>query len=246
MGINMTMQDSIGTLVIIRHGQSNDNLAKRWSGWSDAQLTEKGVADALSAGEKMKASGFTPDVVYSSTLTRARNTAEKVLEGLGIETNVNEVSDIMERHYGALTGKNKEEAKQEYGEELFMAYRRSYETAPPPMTPDHKQHPHNPNAGPDKVVGMPPNGKFTESLKDVKERVEPFWKNTVVGLLNSGKNVLLVAHGNSLRAMSMIVEGMTPAEVEVYEMPNTVPVMYKFADLTADGTATVSEKTILE
>ncbi len=226
------MSKKIGKLLIIRHGRSDFNEKDIWAGWVDTHLIEKGIAGAKEAGEIIKKDGFMPDEVHSTVLSRAYQTAEYILTALGIPNKeIKKIPALIERHYGGLTGLNKAEMKQKLGDEKFMLYRRSYDVPPPPMEKDNPHHPENP-ANVLKVIGFPPNGKFTESLEDVVNRVKPYWMETLMPLLFSGKDVLVSAHGNSLRALSMIIEGMTPKEVQEYEIHNSTPILIEVAPAT--------------
>lgn len=213
-----------GTLVIVRHGQSEYNAANKFAGWVETPLTALGVQQAKDTGAILRKHGFKPDVVYVSTLGRAIDTGKKVLEAMGLgEMEMHQKPELLERHYGGLTGKNKAEAEAAFGAAQFKIYRRSYDEPPPAMDAQHEYHPENPAAS-DKVTGMPPNGKNTEALKDVVDRVLPFWNEVLLPQLKEGKNILISAHGNSLRALSMIVEKMTPEQIREYEIANGIPI----------------------
>lgn len=230
------------TLILIRHGESEYNQQNRFAGWVDTKLTPKGIAQAHAAGETLKKIGFRPDVVYVSTLSRAIDTASEMLAAMGLpNVALTQRPALRERHYGGLTGMDKKQAEAEFGPELFLKYRRSYDTPPPPMRPEHPYHPENP-AKSDKVTALPENGKGTEALADVVARVTPFWEKELLPLLQQGKNVLISAHGNSLRALSMIIEHMTPEQVTKYEMANAEPVLYAIESAPGRAGWEVSQK----
>ena len=219
-----------GTLIIVRHGQSEYNAANIFAGWVETPLTAKGIQQARDTGAILKEHGFTPDIVYSSTLSRATDTARETLAAMGIPgMKIIEDPALLERHYGGLTGMNKKQVEEKFGPEQFKIYRRSYDQPPPAMDTTHPSHPENP-ASADKVIGMPPSGQCTESLKDVVDRVVPFWENELLPRLKRGENILVAAHGNSLRALSMIVERMTPDQVKEYEIANGVPIKLEITD----------------
>lgn len=225
MSSNNIMTQKIGKLLIIRHGRSDFNEKDIWAGWVDTHLIEKGIEGAKVAGQIIKKDGFMPDEVHSTILSRAYQTAEYILAALGIPNKeIKKIPELIERHYGGLTGLNKAEMKEKLGDEQFMLYRRSYDVPPPPMQKDNPHHPDNPSDAL-KVIGFPPNGKFTESLEDVVKRVTPYWHNTLMPLLFSGKDVLVSAHGNSLRALSMVIESMTKEQVQHYEIANSTPIL---------------------
>jgi 2,3-bisphosphoglycerate-dependent phosphoglycerate mutase len=238
------MSNNLGSLVIVRHGQSEYNLKNVFAGWVNAKLTQKGIDDAKQSGVDTKKYNFTPDIVYSTRLERAYNTAVEFLAGLGVSgLEIKKVDAMLERHYGGLTGMNKAEAKEKFGDEEFQKYRRSYDTPPPAMEVSHPSHPENPAAA-DKVIGMPTTGKGTESLSDVVARVKPFYDAELAPQLKAGKNILIVAHGNSLRALSMIIEGMTPEQVSKYEIGNTEPIKFNFT--LKNGELALESKEVVE
>ena len=184
-------------LVIVRHGQSQWNLENRFTGWVDVDLSDKGVEEANSAGEKLK--GYTFDAAFSSVLKRANRTLDIILENIGhFNLQVEKNQALNERHYGDLQGKNKQEMREEYGDEQVHIWRRSYDVAPP-------------------------NG---ESLKDTKDRVLPYYEEKIEPLLKQGKTIIISAHGNSLRALIMHLENLTPEEILQKEIPTGSPILY--------------------
>lgn len=187
-------------LVLIRHGQSEWNLLNLFTGWKDPDLTEKGVAEARAAGRMLKARGFTFDIAYTSTLTRAEHTLSLMLEELG-QTGLETIRDqaLNERDYGELTGLNKDDARKKWGEEQVLLWRRSYDVPPP----------------------------GGESLKDTLARALPYYLKMILPDALRGKRVLVPAHGNSLRALIMAIEGLSPEEILKRELHTGVPVVYR-------------------
>ncbi len=187
-------------LVLIRHGQSEWNLLNLFTGWKDPDLTEKGVAEARAAGKMLKTRGFTFDVAYTSTLIRAEHTLSLMLEELG-QTGLETVHDpaLNERDYGELTGLNKDDARKKWGEEQVLLWRRSYDVPPP----------------------------GGESLKDTLARALPYYLKMILPDVLRGKRVLVPAHGNSLRALIMAIEGLSPEEILKRELHTGVPVVYR-------------------
>ncbi len=223
-------EEKTGRLVLVRHGQSVFNEENRFAGWVDTPLTSLGIKQAQEAGQQLKEIGFKPDVVISTVFSRASETAKTILNVLGVPNKeIVPSSEMMERHYGGLTGMNKSEAKEHYGDEQFLAFRRSFDTRPPVMDEAHPYHPDNKSDKP-KVIAMPENGKGTESLEDVVARVKPFWEKELLPRLQKGENIMIAAHGNSLRALTMIIKNMSKDEIQKYEMDNAKPYVY---DITA-------------
>ena len=192
-------------LVLVRHGQSEWNLKNLFTGWRDVDLTEKGVEEAKAAGHKLKAKGLAFDIAYTSDLKRAQKTLDLMLAELG-QTGLETVRDqaLNERDYGDLTGLNKDDARKKWGEEQVHAWRRSYDVPPP----------------------------GGESLKDTLARALPYYMKHIQPDVLSGKRVLVSAHGNSLRALIMAIEGLTPEEILKRELDTGVPVIIR---LNADS-----------
>lgn len=186
-------------LVLVRHGQSEWNLKNLFTGWKDVGLTEKGVAEAHAAGRKLKAKGFQFDLAYTSALIRAQNTLGIMLEELG-QAGLETIRDqaLNERDYGDLTGLDKDDARKKWGEEQVHVWRRSYDVAPP----------------------------GGESLKDTLARALPYYIKHIQPDVLSGKRVLVAAHGNSLRALIMAIEGLSPEQILKRELATGVPVVY--------------------
>jgi 2,3-bisphosphoglycerate-dependent phosphoglycerate mutase len=197
-------------LVLVRHGQSDWNLKNLFTGWRDVGLTEKGVAEARAGGKKLKAQGLHFDVAFTSVLSRAQRTLDFVLEEMG-ETDITVFKDqaLNERDYGDLSGLNKDDARKKWGEEQVHVWRRSYDVAPP----------------------------GGESLRDTAARVLPYYIQEILPRVLRGDNVIVVAHGNSLRALVMVLERLSPTEIVGREIATGVPLIYR---LNADST--VAEK----
>jgi 2,3-bisphosphoglycerate-dependent phosphoglycerate mutase len=189
-----------GTLVLVRHGQSEWNLKNLFTGWKDPALTEKGIGEARAAGQRLKARGLRFDICFTSALSRAQNTLNLILEECG-QTGLPETRDqaLNERDYGELTGLNKDDARKKWGEEQVHIWRRSYDVPPP----------------------------GGESLKDTLARSLPYYVHMIQPHVLEGKTVLVAAHGNSLRSLIMAIEGLTPEQILKRELDTGVPVVYK-------------------
>jgi 2,3-bisphosphoglycerate-dependent phosphoglycerate mutase len=189
-----------GTLVLVRHGQSDWNLKNLFTGWKDPDLSPQGVNEAKAAGQRLKAKGLKFDMCFTSALTRAQHTLALVLAELG-QTGLHETRDqaLNERDYGELTGLNKDDARKKWGEEQVLVWRRSYDVPPP----------------------------GGESLKDTLARSLPYYMHKIQPLVLEGKTVLVAAHGNSLRSLIMAIEGLTPEQILKRELDTGVPVVYK-------------------
>lgn len=215
-------------LVIVRHGESVWNQENRFTGWKDVDLSPKGISEAEKAGKSLKEQGFSFDVAYTSCLTRAIRTLNLILENLGaLWIPVIKNWRLNERHYGDLTGLDKSETAAKHGEDQVKIWRRSYDTPPPMMSKDNPEHPtHDPrykNEDPKKL----PSG---ESLKDTAARFIPYWNDVISKDVKAGKKVLIVAHGNSLRALIQHLENLTPEEIMEVNMPTGIPLMYELND----------------
>ncbi|SDX55010.1 phosphoglycerate mutase [Modestobacter sp. DSM 44400] len=218
-----------GTLVLLRHGESEWNKANLFTGWVDVELSQKGRAEATRGGQLLTEHGLLPDVLHTSLLRRAITTAELALSAADRHwIPVRRSWRLNERHYGALQGMDKAATLAEYGEEQFMTWRRSYTTPPPPIEPgsDYSQ-----DADP-RYAFLPPEARpLTECLADVVVRMLPYWYDAIVPDLRSGATVLVTAHGNSLRALVKHLDGMGAEEVVGLNIPTGVPLRY---DLDAD------------
>src|SRR5499426_2177652 len=195
------------SLVLLRHGESTWNAEGLFTGWVDVGLSAKGVAEAVTGGTLLRDSGLRPDVVHTSVLTRAIQTAHLSLEAAGLLwLPVTRSWRLNERHYGALQGKNKAQTRQEFGDEQFMLWRRSYDVPPPPIADDDQYS----QASDVRYAGLPPEARpRTECLKDVVARMLPYWYDAVVPDLDRDGTVLVVAHGNSLRALVKHLDGIS-------------------------------------
>ncbi len=201
-------------LVLCRHGQSEWNLKNLFTGWRDPDLTEKGVAEATSAGKRLKAKNIQFDVCFTSLLTRAQNTANLVLTELGqVNLPTHKHLALNERDYGDLNGLNKDDARAKWGEDQVHIWRRSYDVPPPKG----------------------------ESLKDTAARVLPYYVHDILPAVLSGKRTLVAAHGNSLRALIMAMEGLTPEEIIARELDTGVPIVYHL-----NGDSTIKSVEVLK
>ena len=214
------------TLILLRHGESAWNSENRFTGWVDVPLTARGMQQARRSGDLLRVAGLLPTVLHTSVLTRATGTGTIALEAAGrASVPVHRHWRLNERHYGALQGKNKKQTLEQFGEEQFMLWRRSYDTPPPPIEPgsEFSQDGDPRYAG----VDMP----RTECLKDVLQRVLPYWESAVVPDLRAGKTVLLAAHGNSLRALVKHLDDISDSDIVGLNIPTGIPLRY---DLDAD------------
>lgn len=212
------------TLVLLRHGQSLWNLENRFTGWTDVDLSEEGVAEAVEAGRLMRESGLTFDIVHTSLLLRATRTAEAALaemrlHWLPVERNWR----LNERHYGALQGLNKKETAERHGSEQVHEWRRSYDTPPPPLALDDERHP---RFDPKYATLAPEQIPGTECLKDVVDRMLPYWYDFVVPRLRRGVRQVIVAHGNSLRALVKHLDRISDDEISDLNIPTGRPLIY--------------------
>ena len=189
-----------GTLILVRHGESEWNLQNLFTGWRNPNLTEKGIGEARATGKALKAKGIVPDLFYTSALRRAQHTLDLMLEEMGIlNVTITRNTALNERDYGDLSGLNKDDARAKWGEEQVLIWRRSYDVPPP----------------------------GGESLKDTAARTLPYYDAEIVPQLKAGKTVLVAAHGNSLRAMVMAIEGLTPDQILKREIATGQPTVYK-------------------
>ncbi|MDP5181369.1 phosphoglyceromutase [Blastococcus sp. BMG 814] len=219
---------STGTLVLLRHGESEWNKANLFTGWVDVPLTEKGREEAARGGRLMAEHGLLPDVSHTSLLRRAIMTAELALHEADRQwIPVKRSWRLNERHYGALQGKDKAATLAEYGEEQFMTWRRSYDTPPPPIEPGSEFA----QDGDARYSFLPPEARpATECLADVVVRMLPYWYDAIVPDLRLGQTVLVAAHGNSLRALVKHLDGMGDDEVVGLNIPTGVPLRYDLDD----------------
>ena len=215
-------------LVLVRHGQSTWNLENRFTGWTDVGLTDQGREEAVSAGKLLQEGGYVFEIAYTSVLRRAIQTLWIVLQEMNFEwLPVVNAWQLNERHYGALQGLNKAETAQKFGEAQVKIWRRSYDVPPPALELDDERHPRfDPryaNLTPDQLPS-------TESLKITLERVLPFWHSTLAPTIQSGKRVLVVAHGNSIRAMVKYLDNISDAEIPELNIPTGIPLVYELDD----------------
>ncbi len=215
-------------LVFIRHGQSEWNLKNLFTGWIDVDLSDQGVKEATEAGKKLKESGIEFDQAYTSVLTRAIRTLHIVLEETG-QLWIPEFKTwrLNERHYGALQGQNKQEAADKFGKEQVHIWRRSYDTLPPLLKADDEGSAVNDRRYANLDPHVVPGG---ENLKVTLERVMPFWEDHIAPDLLAGKNVVIAAHGNSLRALTKYLEGISDDDIINLEMATGQPVVYDLDD----------------
>ena len=217
-----------GTLVILRHGESTWNQQNLFTGWHDVPLTDKGRGEAVAAGHTMLAAGLYFDTSHTSLLQRAVLTCNTALEVMGqVWLPVNRSWRLNERHYGALQGLNKKETTERHGPEQTKLWRRSFDVPPPPVSNDSPEHPVN-----DRRYRLldPSVLPATECLKDVVARVLPYWADEIMPQLRDNQTVLETAHGNSLRALVMHLEGISEADIAELNIPTGAPKRYTFND----------------
>ncbi len=214
-----------GKLVLARHGQSIWNVENLFTGWYDIDLSEQGVAEATQAGVELKKAGILPDVVFTSVLKRAIRTQWLMLDAMDLLwLPVERTWRLNERHYGALQGLNKTQTVEKHGEAQVLIWRRSYDIPPPPLELDDPRHPRFDRRYADVPVADLP---ATESLKDTLARVLPYWEQRIAPELSAGRNVLIVAHGNSLRALVKMLDQMTEKAIIELNIPTGVPLLYE-------------------
>jgi len=212
------------TLVLLRHGESDWNASNLFTGWVDVDLTDKGRAEGVRAGQQLKEAGILPDIVHTSVLRRAISTANLSLDEadrhwIPVKRNWR----LNERHYGALQGKNKKQTLEQYGEEQFMLWRRSYDVPPPPIEPnDEFAQTNDP-----RYAGLGEAMPATECLKDVVARLMPYWENEIKDDLADGLTVLVAAHGNSLRALVKTLDEISDDDIAGLNIPTGMPLIYE-------------------
>ncbi len=212
-------------LVLIRHGESTWNLENRFTGWTDVELTPTGVAQAQEAGRLLKAEGYDFDIAYTSVLKRAIHTLWHVLDGMD-RTWLPVVKNwrLNERHYGALQGLNKADMAAKYGDQQVLVWRRSYDTPPPALEPTD---PRSERADRRYARLKPEEVPLTECLKDTVARVMPFWTEALAPAIQSGKRVVVAAHGNSIRALVKYLDGISDTDIVGLNIPNGIPLVYE-------------------
>lgn len=215
-------------IVLLRHGESEWNMENRFTGWTDVDLTDNGAAEAAKAGELLRAKGFRFDRAYTSYLKRAVKTLNVVLDRMDLDWIPVEKSwRLNEKHYGALQGLNKAETAARYGDEQVLAWRRSYDVPSPALLPDD---PRSPRLDP-RYRGVPPTAlPLTESLKDTVERILPYWKNEIFPALRTCGQILVAAHGNSLRGIIKYLKNIPDDEIVNLNLPTAVPYVFDFDD----------------
>jgi len=217
-----------GKLVLVRHGQSTWNLENLFTGWTDVDLTALGREEARQAGLELKRAGLLPDVVFTSVLKRAIRTEWLMLDEMDLLwLPVERTWRLNERHYGALQGLNKAQTVERHGEAQVLIWRRSYDIPPPPLAADDPRHPRfDPRYREVDAADLP----ATESLKDTLARVLPYWQERVAPELLRGRQVLIVAHGNSLRALVKMLDGLSEQAIVELNIPTGVPLLYELDD----------------
>jgi 2,3-bisphosphoglycerate-dependent phosphoglycerate mutase len=218
---------SVGTLVLLRHGESEWNAKNLFTGWVDVDLSARGEAEVRRGGELLAEHGLLPDVVHTSVLRRAIRTAELALDACDRHwIPVRRSWRLNERHYGSLQGKNKKQIREEFGDQQFMIWRRSYDTPPPPIDDGDEWS----QAGDPRYATLPPELlPRTECLADVVQRALPYWYDGIVPDLLAGRTVLIAAHGNSLRALVKHLDQISDEEIVGLNIPTGVPLRYDLA-----------------
>ncbi|MFJ7326244.1 phosphoglyceromutase [Streptomyces cyaneofuscatus] len=232
------MADAPYKLILLRHGESEWNAKNLFTGWVDVNLTEKGEKEAVRGGELLKDAGLLPDVLHTSLQRRAIRTAQLALESADrLWIPVRRSWRLNERHYGALQGKDKAQTLAEFGEEQFMLWRRSYDTPPPPLARDDEYS----QFDDPRYADLPPEVRpDTECLKDVVVRMLPYWFDSIVPDLLTGRTVLVAAHGNSLRGLVKHLDGISDEDISGLNIPTGIPLSYEldadFKPLKQGGT----------
>lgn len=215
-------------IVFLRHGESTWNKENRFTGWQDVDLSEKGLVEAKQAGQVLKQEGFRFDIAYCSVLKRALRTLWSVQDEMDLMWIPVEKSwRLNERHYGALTGLDKAETAAQHGEAQVKIWRRSYDTPPPLLSLDDPRHPQFDAKYQNVAKALLPAG---ESLKDTVARVLPIWQNEILPQMDKNKRILVVAHGNSLRALIQHIEKMSPEQIMEVNVPTGIPLVYELDD----------------
>jgi 2,3-bisphosphoglycerate-dependent phosphoglycerate mutase len=218
----------MSTLILIRHGESEWNDKGLFTGWVDAQLSERGRTEAVQAGHQLTDAGLRPDVLHTSVLIRAIETADLALHVAGLSwLPVSRSWRLNERHYGALQGKDKAATREQYGEDQFKVWRRSYDVPPPPLPDDD---PLSQVSDPRYALLPPELLPRTECLRDVVLRMLPYWYDVIVPDLAAGRVTLVVAHGNSLRALVKHLDGISDADIAELNIPTGMPLVYDLDD----------------
>lgn len=220
--------ETIHTLVLLRHGHSEWNLTDRFTGWTDIPLTEIGLNEAAEAGRKLAVAGYGINEVHISILQRTRQTAEKVLEAMGSpDVPVFSTWRLNERHYGALQGMNKNEIFATWGEQKSRRWWRGYHEPPPPLDANDPRHPRFDPLYAELPVNQLP---ASESLADCQRRMLPYWNEVLAPRLHTGRRLLVISHGNTLRGLLMHLEKLSAEEMEHVEIPSGVPLVYRLSN----------------
>ena len=237
MGEPNTQRANAGALVLLRHAESEWNAKGLFAGWADVPLAESGRDEAAAAGRMLADAGLRPDIVHTSVLTRAIETANILLEAAGLSwLPVRRSWRLNERHYGALQGRSRAQVRAEFGDEQFMLWRRSYDVPPPPVPAGDPMD----TSGDPRYAGLPPQLlPRSECLRDVVQRLLPHWYDAIVPDLAAGRTVLVVAHGNSLRALLKHLDGISDADIAGLNIPTGIPLLYeldaRFRPVTSGG-----------
>lgn len=212
-------------IVLVRHGESTWNKENRFTGWTDVDLSEKGLQEAIAGGQTLKKEGFTFDLAYTSVLKRAIRTLWNVLDQMDLMwIPVVHSWRLNERHYGSLQGLNKSETAAKFGDEQVLVWRRSYDIPPPPLD---KNDPRGCGKDP-RYTSLKENEKpLTECLKDTVERVMPFWNDTIAPSIRAGKKIIIAAHGNSLRALVKYLDNISEKDIINLNIPTGIPLVYE-------------------
>ena len=230
-----TIYSMTGTLVLLRHGQSTWNELNLFTGWHDVELTDQGVREAAAAGATMKEAGLVFDIAHTSLLRRAIETNQLALSAMGLNIPIERTWRLNERHYGALQGLDKKETTLRHGAEQTMIWRRSFDVPPPPVDATSPEHPAN-DPRYQQLIAEGLDASLlpaTECLADVLVRVLPYWNDVITPQLREGKNVLVTAHGNSLRALVMHLEKISRDDIVEFNIPTGVPRLYELSDALA-------------
>ncbi len=217
-------------IVLVRHGESQWNLDNRFTGWTDVDITEKGKNEAWNAGVLLKDAGYSFDSVYTSVLKRAIRTAWTIMDAMDLMwLPVHNHWRLNERHYGALQGLNKAETAEKFGMEQVHIWRRSYDTPPPVLETADERHPRNDSRYATLDADVLP---ATESLKTTLERVLPYWHDVIAPVLKAGKKPIIVAHGNSIRALVKYLDAIPESEITELNIPTGIPLVYELDEVT--------------
>jgi 2,3-bisphosphoglycerate-dependent phosphoglycerate mutase len=215
-------------VVLVRHGQSIWNEQNLFTGWTDVELTDKGIREAEEAGRILRSEGYVFDVAFTSVLKRAIQTLWIMLENMDLMwIPVYRNWRLNERHYGALQGLNKAETAEKFGVEQVRLWRRSFDTPPPPLDPDDERYPAK---DPRYATLNPADVPRSESLKDTVARVMPYWKETIAPAIRSGQRVIISAHGNSMRALVKYLDDISDEDIVGLNIPTGVPLVYEFRE----------------